>query len=385
MSSLLVIYLIVLLVSLGWFAFTVSRRLRVLAWANSVDVRGNVDRRLGGVLKYVLGQWRLIHGDTAAGVMHFLIFWGFVVVLLNTAHFLIQGPIAEFDLPLLSRDTSLGQAYLVLRDIFELLVLIAVIYAGWRRLVTKPRRLELSGEAVLILGLIAILMITDFLMGGAERAMDPYTAQWYSPAEALVGSWMVGLGGSVLAITYTASWWIHLVSLLFFLNLLPLGKHFHVLLSVFGVYLRNLNPTGELSRIDFEDEELEEFGTSELRHLTWKNLLDAYNCTECGRCDHFCPANQTGKELSPRHVIVGTRDRAYSCQPAILKALAATRDGNGDSGASPEEGLPGFVGEVHTDQALWACTTCGACDTHCPLFIEHVEPIIEMRRHLVLV
>ncbi len=383
MSSLLVVYLVVLLVSLGWFAVTVSRRLRVLAWGRSADARGNVDRRIGGVLKYVFGQWRLLHGDVAAGLMHFLIFWGFLVVLLNTAHFLIQGPVADFELPLLGREAWLGRAYLTLRDLFELLVLIAVGYAGWRRLVTKPRRLELSTEALLILGLIAILMLTDFVMGGAERAMAAVSAQWYSPAELLVGSWLSGLGRSALLITHSICWWVHLVSLLFFLNLLPLGKHFHVLLSLFGVYFRNLSPAGELGKVDFEDDEAEEYGASQLRHLTWKNLLDAYNCTECGRCDYFCPANQTGKELSPRHIIIGTRDRVRDCQPAILKALGTTTNGDADPPA-PEEGQPAFVGEVHTDQALWACTTCGACDTHCPLFIEHVEPIVEMRRHLVL-
>lgn len=380
----LIVYLVVLLVSLGWFGLTVYKRLRVLGYARSYDARGNVDRRIGGVFKHVFGQWRLLHGDIAAGLMHFFIFWGFLVVLLNTFHFLIQGPVAQFDLPLLARDAWLGRGYLVLRDLFELLVLIAVFYAGWRRLVTKPKRLELSGEAVLILGLIAILMVADFLMGGADRAMSTVVGQWHSPAETIVGAALNGLSGSALLIIRTVCWWVHLVSLLYFLNLLPLGKHFHVLLSLFGVYLRNLRPAGELSKVDFEDEEAEEYGASQLRHLTWKNFLDAYDCTECGRCDHFCPANQTGKDLSPRQIVIGTRDRLYASQPAILKALSVGSDGSEGDTAAVEDGPPAFVGEVHTDRALWACTTCGACDTHCPLFIEHVEPIVEMRRHLVL-
>lgn len=382
-----ILYLAILAASLAWFAVSMYQRLRALGYARSVDARGNVGRRIAGVFQFVFGQWRLLHGDLTAGLMHFFIFWGFVVVLLNTIHFLAQGPVGHFELPLLGRDAWLGRGYLSLRDLFELLVLIAVSYAFLRRLVIKPKRLTLSSEGLLILGLIAILMITDFLMGGAETAVGG-VAGWQSPAEHVLGTALGGIGVGPAVVIGVACWWVHLLSLLYFLNLLPLGKHYHVILSTFGVYFRTFNPARGLAKIDFEDEELEEFGASQLRHLTWKNMLDAYNCTECGRCDYFCPANQTGKELSPQHIITNTRERVYARLPLILKDLAAKRAAeSAESNNEEESGVeadPTFVGEVHTDQALWACTTCGACDAHCPVFIDHVEPIIEMRRHLVL-
>ena len=375
------IYLVVLLVGLGVFAYTMYKRIQVLKLAGSVDVRNNVEQRLMGVMRQVFGQQRMLHGDITAGLMHFLIFWGFVVVLLNTFHFLVGGFTGgEFHLPLLGRDQPLGTFYLILRDLFEVLVLGAVLYALWRRLVTRPARLKLSVEANLILTFIAILMVTDFIMGGCTM-IEAGGEGWFSPMERLMAMIFSGLNLGTAGIVYTTAWWVHLVTLLIFLNLLPLGKHFHVLLSVFEVYFRKLTPMGELPTMDLEDEDLENFGSSKLEHLTWKNWFDGYNCTECGRCDHFCPANSTGKQLSPRSVITGTRDRIYECQPNLLKALALGAN-RGDFDV--EEEMPAFVGEVHTDEVLWACTTCGACDVHCPLMIEHVEPIVQMRRHLVL-
>jgi len=381
----LAVYLIILLAALIWFSYTIYSRLAVLKRARSVDVRGDVAERLGMVLKHVFGQWRLLHGDFAAGLMHFFIFWGFVAVLINTLHFLIGGFTGgEFTLPFLGREQLLGQLYRGVRDIFELLVLLAVTYAFFRRLVLKPKRLTLSGEALLILGLIAILMITDYAMGGAFKALSTQTsgssAGWYSPAETLFARLFVtgGALSGTASIVHQVSWWVHLLSLLFFLNLLPLGKHFHVLTSMFSVYLHKLTPLSQIQRIDFEDESIEDYGVSQPAQLTWRNWLDSYSCTECGRCDYYCPANQTGKALSPRHIITGTRDLLYASQRALLKPKAAESGGEGDDTDSA------FVGATHTDTELWACTTCGACDAHCPLFIEHVEPIIQMRQHLVL-
>jgi len=266
--------------------------------------------------------------------------------------------------------------------VFELFVLIAVGYALYRRLVTRVARLTVSAESVLILVLIALLMITDWLISGAPVAAGWMLAHPWSPAELVFGTALGGLSPGVNGWIYEISWWTHLGVLLLFLNLLPYGKHFHVLTSVFSVYLRRLDSLGRLPKLDFEDDEAEEFGVSRPEQLTWRNWLDTYSCTECGRCDYFCPAKQTGKSLSPRQIITGTRNVLYRQQPLYLRQMA----GGGNEEAATEERAAEykFVGDVHTDEQLWDCTTCGACDTHCPLFIEHVEPIIEMRRHLVL-
>ncbi len=390
----LVIYLVVLLAGIGWFTRTIYGRLKVLAAAQSFDARGKEGERLTGVLKHVIGQGRMLHGDLAAGLMHAFIFWGFAILLLNTLATLIGGPGGHFTFPLLGREQLLGQLYYGLRDLFEVIVLLAVLYAAYRRLVVKPKRLTLSGEALLILGLIGYLMVSDWFSGGAA-ASQGIIAGWLSPAERIVGAWLSA--GPVAQGVYAFAWWSHVIVLLVFLNLLPLGKHFHVLTSVFKVYLRNTGQQGEPKRIDFEDENIEEFGVSRLQQFTWSNWLDSYSCTECGRCDHFCPAHQTGKELSPKYIITKTREQIYLHQHTILELVktqgASYHPGSEDTEeaqaaraklAAPIDGAEALVGEVHKDNVLWACTTCGACDTHCPLFIEHVEPIIAMRRHLVM-
>lgn len=387
------VYTLILLVALGVFARTLSLRLQALGAARTYDARGRVGERLKGVLLYVFGQGRLLHGDFSAGLMHATIFWGFVFLLLNSLHFLINGfvPSGEIALPLFGRNELLGHGYLYIRDLFDLLVLIAVVYALYRRLVLKPKRLELSSEGVLILALIAILMLTDLLLGGAEMMLGKISPP-YSPAEQTMGTLLAHASQGVQLAMYNISWWTHLLTLLVFLNLLPLSKHFHILTSIPKVYLRNLAPPGQIPALDIE--QAEEFGVSRLEQLSWSNWLDAYSCTECGRCDHFCPAHQTGKVLSPRDIIVGSREQIYGNLPRIIKQIAAIKSGSGgilppangrlEPAPTAEHAVPDLVGEVHLDAALWACTTCGACDTHCPLFIEHVNPIVEMRRHLVL-
>ena len=388
------IYLIVLAAGLGVFAFSIYRRLAVLSAARSFNAKGNEGERLSGVFQFVLGQQRLLHGDLGAGLMHALIFWGFAILLINTAQTLLGGPGGHIALPFLGRGQLAGQLYYILRDVFELLVLCAVIFAAWRRLVLRPKRLTLSPEALLILALIAYLMLSDFIIGGTAAALG-FIEPWLSPAERFMEAWFSD--SKLTQGIYYAAWWSHVVVLLLFLNLLPYGKHFHVLTSVFKVYLRNLGQMGEPGRIDFEDESIEEYGASRLQQLTWSNWLDGYSCTECGRCDYFCPAQQTGKELSPKYIITKTRDQIYLHQHTILELVKASGQDYIPGATETEaaqaareklsealEGAPELVGEVHTDNVLWACTTCGACDTHCPLFIEHVEPIIAMRRHLVL-
>jgi Fe-S oxidoreductase len=389
----LIIYALVVCAALAVFAYNLYQRLRALRAARSYDARGKVLKRLGGVLLHVFGQGRLLHGDLGAGLMHAAIFWGFVLLLLNALHFIIGGffPGREVHFIFLGRADVLGRTYLLLRDLFDVLVLLAVAYAAFRRLVLKPKRLKLSGEALGILGLIAALMVTDLLMSGAGMALGRLSPP-YSPAESIIGDWFANASPVALTWLHGVCWWVHLLSFMYFLNLLPLSKHFHILTSVPRVYLRNLAPSGALPKIDFE--QTEEFGVSRIEQLSWSNWLDAYSCTECGRCDHFCPAHQTGKVLSPQQIITGSREHIYGSLPRILRQLAGGGS-NGSGGILPpangrletaptaQQDMP-LVGAVHLDTALWACTTCGACDTHCPLFIEHVNPIVEMRRHLVL-
>jgi len=406
-----IIYAVVVLAALALFARNVYRRLRVLKAAQSVDKRGSVGERLLGVVVHVFGQARLLHGDLKAGLMHFCIFWGFVVLMVSSLNGVFR-PFLPFELPGVH-----NPIYMAVRDVFQILVLLAVSYAFWRRLITKPRRLTLSSEGLVILGLIGTLMLTDIVMtmfGRADLSLADFAVAYPdSPLQTLAQRWG-------LPISYTVSHvaaWFNAIAFFTFLTLLPISKHFHVLLSPFNVYLRDLGAFAKPVKLDLENSE--EFGVSRIDQLHWKNWLDSYNCTECGRCDYFCPANATGKVLSPQHIITGTREKIYAHTPGLLKKLALARsaeavkaiegDGVGNfttveaAASRPEDGdklsppqnktkymseaqLIGaeLVGEIHVDAALWACTTCGACDYHCPVFIEHVNPILEMRRHLVL-
>lgn len=397
-----VLFALVVAAGLGIFVRNLAIRLRVLRAARSTDRRRGILARIGGVIVHVFGQGRLLHGDLSAGIMHFLIFWGFVVLLVNSVQVIASGFLPGFEFPLLGdRHSWAGHFYLQLRDIFTFLVLLAVSYAFIRRTLVRPRRLTLSSEGLLILGLIGVLMVTDILMaatGVHVRFFRDLLA--FSPVESF------GYQHGVHLLTWLglAAKWTNLLAFMAFLNLLPLSKHFHVLLSPFNVFLRDLEPFAKPTPMDLENSE--EFGVSRIEQLHWKNWLDAYNCTECGRCDHFCPANQTGKVLSPQHIITGTRDAIYAHTPHLLVQIAkqrmAGRNGNGGTDALVRDSVAGaqanemtgegvapvqfpeLVGEIHVDAALWACTTCGACDLHCPVFIEHVNPIMEMRRHLVL-
>jgi Fe-S oxidoreductase len=397
-----IIYALIVLGALALFARNVYIRMRVLKAAQSVDKRGSIAERLLGVVVHVFGQARLLHGDFKAGLMHFFIFWGFVVLMFAS----LQGVFGEFlpfRLPFVD-----WPPYMWLRDIFQVLVVLAVSYAAWRRLVTKPRRLTMSTEGLVILGLIGTLMLTDIVMTATTM---PATPNW-SPIQTLASGWAIPVNPLAAHIAH----WINVLAFLTFLNLLPISKHFHVLLSPFNVYLRDLGPMAKPTKLDLENSE--EFGVSRIEQFHWKNWLDGYNCTECGRCDYFCPANATGKVLSPQHIVTGTREKIYAHTPGLLKKLALARsaeavkamegDGVGNftveaAASRPEDGdklspprmktkymnadairAAELVGEIHVDAALWACTTCGACDYHCPVFIEHVNPIMEMRRHLVL-
>ena len=170
-------------------------------------------------------------------------------------------------------------------------------------------------------------------------------------------------------------WWVHLIAVLGFLNYLPYSKHLHILTSIPNVFFASLKPRGELAKLDLEDENAEKFGAEDIRDLTWKQLLDGFTCTDCGRCTSVCPAHQTGKVLSPRKIIMNIRERTAELAPCLLRG---TEDQNQDVVAHR------LLDHYVTDEELWACTSCRACMEECPVMIEHVPAIMDMRRFLVL-
>ncbi len=328
-----------------------------------------ISSRLGAVLVFVFGQGRLLSGDFWPGIMHATIFWGFIILTLGSLEFFGKGINESFFLPFLS-DTP---AYLVLQDLFDLAVIAAVSYAAFRRLVSKPKRLTLSTEGLVILLLIFGLMVTDLLADASRIILAPAaTDSWSFAGSALAGLLAELPAGAVNAL-FHLSWWSHALILLGFLVWLPYSKHLHIMAAPFNVFFAPLNPKGEFPGMDLEAAET--FGVGQITEFTWKDLFDLYNCTECGRCTSGCPANVAGKQLDPKLLILDLQEHLLKTGPKLL-----ARGGNGHAEESPKA----MVGEVIPDNVLWACTTCLWCVEACPVFIEHVPKIIDMRRHLVL-
>ncbi len=366
-SGVLFFWLLLVLAAAG-VVWSLRRRLLLVASGQRGVELGQWGRRLADVLVYVLGQKRMFT-DPVPGIMHALIFWGFCVFLLRSAALVVEGATGGWELPLFL--SGFGIAYGLVKDLFAVLVLVGVAVAAFRRAVTRPARLEYSADAWFILGMIATLMVTDLTMD-APRIAAGATGPWHAAfASRLVAFWLAGNSPSLLAGAYQVSWWVHLLVLFAFANYLPYSKHFHVYLSLPNVLLRPLEPAGKLAKMDLENiEEGTTLGAARVTDFTWKQLLDLYTCTECGRCTVVCPTTITGKPLIPRDLTIDLRDHLTASQTTIFQ---------GKKGE-----LPDLAGSVVNSETIWACTTCRWCEEACPLFISYTDKIIEMRRHLVL-
>jgi Fe-S oxidoreductase/nitrate reductase gamma subunit len=339
-----------------------------------------VPARLLSVIVNVLGQARLLRGDFWPGLMHATIFWGFCILTLGTLEFFGKGVTEAFYLPLLSNTA----AYLILQDAFSLGVIAAIAYAMFRRLVTKPRRLTMSTEALLILLLIFGLMVTDLAADAGRILLAPAPSDHWQFAGRPLALVSAGLPHGAVQTLFHTSWWLHAVLLLGFLVYLPYSKHLHIMAAPFNVFFGPQTPKGRFPTADLEN--AESFGVGAVTEFTWKDLFDLYNCTECGRCTSGCPANVSGKELDPKWLILNLRNHLQEGGPGLLAPGLLAKAGNG-SAEAPHEAAPHeapMVGGVIKDNVLWACTTCRWCVDACPVFIEHVPKIVDMRRWLVL-
>jgi len=364
---------LILLAALGFFSYSMYKRYQLLALAKPADRLDHLGERIGAFLKYGVGQERLIKKDFWPGLLHAFIFWGFCTVALQTIYSFALGFDAHFSFPFVPQ--SVWNAYRLMKDSIEVLVLLGVLFFLYRRLVSKPNRVTLSGEGVLILCFIFTLMVTDFINDGVHFIHQgfPDSAIW-GPVSYQMGLALQGLSPQAIAWIGGASYFLHIGVVLVFLNFLPYGKHFHVITGLPNVFLKNTKPYGALNPLNLEDESATSFGVEKLNDFTWKDILDVYSCTECGRCTAQCPAHNTGKPLNPKEINIFLKDYMY----ANTKGLTSSK---------PEEcaqALKPLVPEVIHPDILWSCTTCRACEEACPVFIEFVERIVDMRRNLVL-
>ena len=383
---------LLLLVGFGCFALTARRRLSLMLAAKAPADRFDAPAvRLRQVLHYVIGHARMFR-YREAGVAHLLIFSGFVILGLRTLILFARGYSSNpgFGFWLFDEGTPLGMLYTLLKDLIGLGVIVGVSYFLYQRLVVRPRRLELSTEGVLILCLILGLILSDmaYEAGGFVLHDIPQVQRWIAPGAATAALLVQALPDAAPSNLHYTGFWLHSMIVLTFLNFLPHGKHFHVLTILPQVYFSNPQPRGRLMPVpDIEGriERGETLGVKTGRDLSWKAVLDLYTCTECGRCSDHCPAFNTGKLLSPKHLTMTLRDHFYANEAALQAAAT-----NGGSAAflardeAPDATNGDLVGPWVDPEMLWACTTCGACEQECPVFISYVDKIIDMRRNLVL-
>jgi Fe-S oxidoreductase len=329
--------------------------------------------RVGNETSIVLGQRKLLQ-RLGPGLVHAFIFWGFVVLFPTI--FLAIGAIVEREDPLPS-GSPLGWLerqgwYAVLVDVFAVLVLVGVLAAFGIRKVQRPRRFVGShlGEADLILCLIAGIVTTLLLWHATLIALDlnPWPAGWSPVSDWLAGLFSDDTATKVLERVFV---WGHVLIILGFLAYLPHSKHLHIATAGINVFFGRTRARGRIDPLDFEseDESALRFGAGTIADLTWKQMLDSMSCTECGRCQDVCPAYATGKALSPKLLIMGIRDQLFA------EGQAALVDGD----------LSPLVPNAVTDDVVWDCVTCGACVHECPVSIEHVDHIVDLRRNLVMV
>ncbi|MCY9665379.1 heterodisulfide reductase-related iron-sulfur binding cluster [Paenibacillus alginolyticus] len=359
------------------FVRVVYHRYLYIRLGKSVNLKTEAKARLKEFAIQVFGQTKLLK-DKKSGIMHIVIFYGFIILQLGALDLILKGLIGH-GLPIP------GYNYFTLmQEVTVALILLAMGYATYRRYVEKLKRLKRGWKPSIVIFFIFFLMLSVVVSGGFERVKEGMETSAFAPISSLFAAAFIGMSHTAAAVGFYISWWMHLLILLSFLIYVPQSKHFHIITAPINILLRRTEPIGKLASLNLEDEEAESFGVGKIEDFTQKQMLDFYSCVECGRCTNVCPANTTGKMLSPMHLITKLRDHLTEKGAAItskspwVPAFAF---------ASPSTHNPlevELIGGVITEEELWACTTCRNCEDQCPVGNEHVDKIIDLRRHLVL-
>src|SRR2546427_1010322 len=364
--------LAVLLAAIAYFSIRARQLYRILRLGPNENRLDHLPERVRGVLSYVGLHTRMFR-NLYSGLLHLFIFYGFVVLLTAIIQAFGEGIFPEFSLAAIG-----GTTWIVfLQDLFGVLVLVGVLMALINRLVIRPRQFQESNEidALIILGLIATIMIGMLGQTAARVAQggDP-SAAWRPISSALArGFERIGWQGSAAIVPHEIFYWLHILAVLAFLVYIPSSKHLHIIVAIPNIFFRRLGPKPAAALDPIDLEHADHYGTSVVTQWSWKHLLDLYSCTECGRCQEQCPAYLTGKPLNPKMIIVDARENLYK----------TVRDAPGEQqrdGPQPQK----LIGEAIKEDEIWACVACGACQQECPVLIEHVPKIIDMRRSLVL-
>jgi Fe-S oxidoreductase len=374
------------LVGIGLWVYIMAKRVAPLVRARNDERMDNIPQRIFMVLKIWLLQWKQPR-YMMAGVLHIVIFFGFLSLALRSSLLVIIGVVPDFALPGLADDQIGGMIYNTIKDYAATFVFFACIIAAIRRGIFRPERYEVperfgknhNAEAVFVLMIISTLMLSESMFDasaiaaasvahGESHFVAPATLAWF------FNNIFVGTAQNApakLQTIHIAAYYVHDFTFFFFLCFLPLGKHFHVITSIFNVFFMRLRkgnikpPVYGLT--DEQIENLDSIGVKKLEDFTWKHILDFYTCADCGRCSDNCPAATVGRPLSPRFITIRGRDAIFKNYPL-----------SGDILKSPD-----VIGGVYDADEIWSCTTCGACEEECPLAIEYIDKIVDMRRGMV--
>jgi heterodisulfide reductase subunit C len=393
-----ILFGIALLVTIGIFSFTINRIVKFFKFTRPAFPVKDFGKRIKVMLTVAFGQTKIFRRPVI-GLFHALVFWGFCVIIFGSIEMVIDG--------LTGADKVLktwGPVYNVIMasgDIFAFLVAVSIIIFLSRRLFFHIRRFEgiemkrrSHTDANISLTLILLLMISLIAMNvgyiGYQESTGGSNESIY-PVGRILLTLFTGLSAGEFRFIYELSWWSHILLIFLFANYLPYSKHFHVFMSVPNVFLSRLDPLGKLPNMDSITREVkmmldpdtafaapadntpvERFGVKDAEDASWKNYFDSLACTECGRCTSVCPANITGKKLSPRKILMDLRARMKVKGPLMVK--------NGRDFNDNHSLLRDYISE----EELWACTTCNACAKECPININHPTLIVDMRRYLVM-
>lgn len=392
----LIAFLLVTAYAISLFVYVIKTRMAYIKLGKKVDFDNNVKERLGKIWVNVFGQKKLMK-DKKSGAIHVMFFYGFILVQFGAIDFIIKGIKPGAHLPL----GPLYPAFTFFQEIVTLTILVAVVWAFYRRYIEKLVRLKRGFKSGLVLIFIGGLMLSVLLGNGMGMIWHGHEGVWTEPVASLIAGAFSWMGETASVVVFYISWWIHLLFLLAFLVYVPQGKHAHLIAGPANVYFNRLENPGKLTKIDFEDESQESFGVGKIEDFNQLQMIDFYACVECGRCTNMCPATGTGKMLSPMDLILKLRDHltnhgaaVTSKQPWVPTFAFSNTTGNqlalAASGKGAQEaaaGLaysPSLIGDVITEEEIWACTTCRNCEDQCPVMNEHVDKIIDLRRYLVL-
>ena len=411
---------LLLIVGLAIFGRTMYYKILLLMALEPTSRANHIIERLKNMVILAIGQKRLVgrKKEWIAGIMHAFIFWGFCVLLIRSLSLYGEGFVKGFQLPIFGNDSIIGYLYIALKDIMEAMVLLMAGFAIFRRAVLKPARMHNTWEAYFVLAMIVVLMISDLLLDGARYNLitvynnpthlhffnnPQYGSEFFwTPVSVGAGSLISWMGAGVNSFILTAMFWLHIITQLTFLNFLPLGKHFHVITALPNVFLKNLGyPHEKTKLLDLEDESVwedESLGINHIHQLNWKQGLDLYTCTECGRCKEVCPTFTTDKPLNLHDFNDALKAELFDNADKLIKrAKLFPAIKSGDTSEKNEEinekiaevegklkvalnSKKTLIGDVISEDTLWACTTCRACEEVCPVTIEQVPRIIAMRQ-----